>query len=204
MEKWSGDHSMASDILPGILLSSRKLVKPDPSLYDLLKPREDKTNNWVVSGISIEIRYEEGKDATILIRQAIADTTDGNILATKGPVAISFAEEKARKLILEMFNNIKAHETAGSTAQSNLPVIEGKDIREKFAQGQLNPGAVLSQKAGKLGNKYFYTKMISYARKNIQDLLRYIRECLSSLSGGGAALQAGDIFAFLLLGSSFT
>jgi len=35
MKKWSGDHCMASDILPGILLTNRKVVKPDPCLYDL-------------------------------------------------------------------------------------------------------------------------------------------------------------------------
>ena len=32
---WSGDHSMASDLVPGTLLSSRPLTGPEPSLVDL-------------------------------------------------------------------------------------------------------------------------------------------------------------------------
>ena len=35
MKKWSGDHCMAPDILPGILLANRKLIAPDPCLYDV-------------------------------------------------------------------------------------------------------------------------------------------------------------------------
>ncbi len=33
--KWSGDHCMAADEVPGIIVSSRKLEKPDPSLLDM-------------------------------------------------------------------------------------------------------------------------------------------------------------------------
>lgn len=32
---WSGDHSMAFPMVPGSLFSSRKVKKPDPTLYDL-------------------------------------------------------------------------------------------------------------------------------------------------------------------------
>jgi hypothetical protein len=32
---WSGDHSMACDLVPGALLSSRPLTRPRPSLLDL-------------------------------------------------------------------------------------------------------------------------------------------------------------------------
>jgi predicted AlkP superfamily phosphohydrolase/phosphomutase len=34
-DKWSGDHSMAADLVPGVLLSNRRLGAPSPSLADL-------------------------------------------------------------------------------------------------------------------------------------------------------------------------
>lgn len=34
-EKWSGDHCMAPDVIPGILFSNRKIKKESPALYDL-------------------------------------------------------------------------------------------------------------------------------------------------------------------------
>jgi hypothetical protein len=33
--KWSGDHCMAADEVPGIIVSSRKIVKDDPALVDM-------------------------------------------------------------------------------------------------------------------------------------------------------------------------
>jgi predicted AlkP superfamily phosphohydrolase/phosphomutase len=33
--KWSGDHCMAADEVPGVLLSNRKIIKEDPSLLDM-------------------------------------------------------------------------------------------------------------------------------------------------------------------------
>jgi predicted AlkP superfamily phosphohydrolase/phosphomutase len=35
MDPWSGDHCMAMEIVPGVILSNRKIAKPDPYLYDL-------------------------------------------------------------------------------------------------------------------------------------------------------------------------
>lgn len=35
MDKWSGDHCMAPQVIPGILLTNRKLMSPSPALYDL-------------------------------------------------------------------------------------------------------------------------------------------------------------------------
>ncbi|MFH1845440.1 MAG: alkaline phosphatase family protein [bacterium] len=35
MLKWSGDHLIAADEVPGIIVSNRKILKPDPSLLDL-------------------------------------------------------------------------------------------------------------------------------------------------------------------------
>jgi hypothetical protein len=32
---WSGDHSMARDLVPGTLMSSRKVATTDPSILDL-------------------------------------------------------------------------------------------------------------------------------------------------------------------------
>lgn len=34
-KKWSGDHCMAPDVLPGILLTNRPLIASEPSLYDV-------------------------------------------------------------------------------------------------------------------------------------------------------------------------
>ncbi|MFO7981652.1 MAG: alkaline phosphatase family protein [Candidatus Aminicenantes bacterium] len=34
-DKWSGDHCMAPQLIPGILLANRKIRKPNPALYDL-------------------------------------------------------------------------------------------------------------------------------------------------------------------------
>jgi len=34
-DKWSGDHCMAPQLIPGILLANRKIKKIDPALYDL-------------------------------------------------------------------------------------------------------------------------------------------------------------------------
>jgi len=34
-QKWSGDHCMASEIIPGILFTNRKIVSETPALYDL-------------------------------------------------------------------------------------------------------------------------------------------------------------------------
>lgn len=34
-QKWSGDHCMAPDVIPGILLTNRKIDIPSPALYDL-------------------------------------------------------------------------------------------------------------------------------------------------------------------------
>ncbi len=34
-DKWSGDHCMAPQLIPGILLTNRKIKKPSPALYDL-------------------------------------------------------------------------------------------------------------------------------------------------------------------------
>ncbi|MFP4082641.1 MAG: alkaline phosphatase family protein [Candidatus Aminicenantes bacterium] len=34
-EKWSGDHCMAPDVIPGILLANRKIKSDSPALYDL-------------------------------------------------------------------------------------------------------------------------------------------------------------------------
>ncbi len=33
--KWSGDHCIAADLVPGILVTNRKVRNPDPKLYDL-------------------------------------------------------------------------------------------------------------------------------------------------------------------------
>ncbi len=33
--KWSGDHCMAADEVPGVIIANRKIVKPDPSLLDM-------------------------------------------------------------------------------------------------------------------------------------------------------------------------
>lgn len=35
MDKWSGDHCMAPQVIPGILLTNRKLKSSSPALYDL-------------------------------------------------------------------------------------------------------------------------------------------------------------------------
>ena len=35
MMKWSGDHCMAADEVPGIIISTRPIAKPDPQLLDL-------------------------------------------------------------------------------------------------------------------------------------------------------------------------
>ena len=35
MDKWSGDHCMAFDVVPGILVSNRPLIASDPTLTDL-------------------------------------------------------------------------------------------------------------------------------------------------------------------------
>jgi predicted AlkP superfamily phosphohydrolase/phosphomutase len=35
MDKWSGDHCMAPQLIPGILLANRKIKKTNPALYDL-------------------------------------------------------------------------------------------------------------------------------------------------------------------------
>jgi predicted AlkP superfamily phosphohydrolase/phosphomutase len=34
MNKWSGDHCMASEVLPGVFVSNRRLLVPDPALTD--------------------------------------------------------------------------------------------------------------------------------------------------------------------------
>jgi predicted AlkP superfamily phosphohydrolase/phosphomutase len=34
-EKWSGDHCMAPEVIPGILLANRKINNVSPALYDL-------------------------------------------------------------------------------------------------------------------------------------------------------------------------
>jgi len=34
-EKWSGDHLIAADWVPGVILSNRKVVPPNPSLLDI-------------------------------------------------------------------------------------------------------------------------------------------------------------------------
>ena len=34
-DKWSGDHAMAADLVPGVLLSNRKLGARQPGLADL-------------------------------------------------------------------------------------------------------------------------------------------------------------------------
>jgi len=34
-EKWSGDHCMAPEVIPGILLTNRKIKVKSPALYDL-------------------------------------------------------------------------------------------------------------------------------------------------------------------------
>ncbi|MCH7519609.1 MAG: alkaline phosphatase family protein [Candidatus Dadabacteria bacterium] len=34
-EKWSGDHLMEADLVPGILLSNKKIISENPALYDL-------------------------------------------------------------------------------------------------------------------------------------------------------------------------
>jgi len=36
LKKWSGDHIIDSELVPGILFSNKKIMKPNPSLYDLL------------------------------------------------------------------------------------------------------------------------------------------------------------------------
>ncbi|MFO7865655.1 MAG: alkaline phosphatase family protein [Candidatus Aminicenantes bacterium] len=35
MDKWSGDHCMAPEVIPGVLLTNRKLTSHSPALYDL-------------------------------------------------------------------------------------------------------------------------------------------------------------------------
>jgi predicted AlkP superfamily phosphohydrolase/phosphomutase len=35
MDKWSGDHCMAPQVIPGILLTNRRMISPFPALYDL-------------------------------------------------------------------------------------------------------------------------------------------------------------------------
>lgn len=35
LDPWSGDHCMAMEIVPGVILSNRKITKDDPYLYDL-------------------------------------------------------------------------------------------------------------------------------------------------------------------------
>ncbi len=34
-DKWSGDHAMAADLVPGVLIANRKIKSPDPALVDL-------------------------------------------------------------------------------------------------------------------------------------------------------------------------
>jgi len=34
-EKWSGDHAMAAELVPGVLFSNEKVKAPDPALVDL-------------------------------------------------------------------------------------------------------------------------------------------------------------------------
>jgi len=34
-DRWSGDHCMAAEVLPGVYLSNRKLKNPNPSLHDI-------------------------------------------------------------------------------------------------------------------------------------------------------------------------
>jgi len=33
--KWSGDHLMEAELVPGILLSNKKIVSENPALYDM-------------------------------------------------------------------------------------------------------------------------------------------------------------------------
>lgn len=35
MDPWSGDHCMAAELVPGIILSNKKIISKDPKLYDL-------------------------------------------------------------------------------------------------------------------------------------------------------------------------
>lgn len=35
MDKWSGDHAMAADLVPGVLIANRKITSSDPALVDL-------------------------------------------------------------------------------------------------------------------------------------------------------------------------
>ena len=35
VEAWIGDHCMASHLVPGVLLSNRKIAADDPQLYDI-------------------------------------------------------------------------------------------------------------------------------------------------------------------------
>lgn len=35
MKKWSGDHCVAYDLVPGVILSNKKITKPDPALVDV-------------------------------------------------------------------------------------------------------------------------------------------------------------------------
>jgi bisphosphoglycerate-independent phosphoglycerate mutase (AlkP superfamily) len=34
-DKWSGDHAIAADLVPGVLLSNRRLRAADPTLADI-------------------------------------------------------------------------------------------------------------------------------------------------------------------------
>ncbi len=34
-DKWSGDHAMAAELVPGVLIVNKKIKSPDPALYDL-------------------------------------------------------------------------------------------------------------------------------------------------------------------------
>jgi predicted AlkP superfamily phosphohydrolase/phosphomutase len=34
-KKWSGDHLMAKDVIPGVLFTNRRVNNPDPALLDL-------------------------------------------------------------------------------------------------------------------------------------------------------------------------
>jgi predicted AlkP superfamily phosphohydrolase/phosphomutase len=34
-DKWSGDHAMAAELVPGVLMANKKITSPDPTLTDL-------------------------------------------------------------------------------------------------------------------------------------------------------------------------
>jgi predicted AlkP superfamily phosphohydrolase/phosphomutase len=34
-DKWSGDHCMAAELVPGVILSSKPILMPSPALHDL-------------------------------------------------------------------------------------------------------------------------------------------------------------------------